>query len=98
MTKDLCHIINRCFVNIPFDRLSRHDELIRTNRIQPEIGLEGDILYKYKDQDFVEKARLLEGEGLRCTLHAPFSDLSPGARDRRILQASRDKLRRERCA
>jgi sugar phosphate isomerase/epimerase len=94
MNEKLNHIISRCFVNIPFDQLSHYDELIRTYRIRPEIGLEGDILYNHAEEEFNEKARFLEKEGLRCTLHAPFGDISPGARDRRILQASRDKLRR----
>ena len=94
MDQKLSHIIGNCFVNLPFDQLSLYDELIRKFRIQPEIGLEGEILYTFTRDNFAEKARLLEQEGLHCTLHAPFGDLSPGARDKRILEASRDKLRR----
>jgi sugar phosphate isomerase/epimerase len=94
MDQKLAHIIPRIFVNFPFDQLTLYDELIRKYRIQPEIGFEGEILYSFAIKDFKKKAELLKNEGLRCTLHAPFSDLSPGARDKRILAASRDKLRR----
>jgi sugar phosphate isomerase/epimerase len=94
MDPKLAHIIPQIFVNFPFDQLSLYDELIRKFRIQPEIGFDGEILYSFAKEDFRKKAGLLEHEGLRCTLHAPFSDLSPGARDKRILAATRDKLRR----
>jgi len=94
MDRDLSHIIANCFVNLPFDQLSLYDELIRNFRIRPEISMEGEILYTFSRNDFTEKAKFLETEGLRCTLHAPFGDLSPGALDRHILAASRDKLRR----
>jgi sugar phosphate isomerase/epimerase len=94
MDQKLSHIIPHIFVNLPFDQLSLYDELIRNFHIQPEIGLEGEILFTFTKEDFKEKARLLEQEGLHCTLHAPFGDLSPGAQDKRILEATRDKLRR----
>jgi sugar phosphate isomerase/epimerase len=94
MEKKLSHIIANCFVNLPFDQLSLYDKLIRKFRIQPEIGLEGEILYTCTKDDFAEKAKFLEHEGLHCTLHAPFGDLSPGASDKHILEATRDKLRR----
>ena len=94
MDQKLSHILANCFVNLPFDQLSRYDEQIRKYRIQPEIAFEREILYTFSRDDFRKKAQLLESLGLRCTLHAPFDDLSPGASDRRILAASRDKLRR----
>jgi len=94
MDQKLSYIIPHIFVNLPFDQLSSYDQLIRNFHIQPEIGFEGEILYNFTKDDFKEKAGLLEQEGLHCTLHAPFGDLSPGARDKQILEATRDKLRR----
>jgi len=51
-------------------------------------------LYTFSKQNFVDMANFLKNEGLRCTLHAPFHDMLPGAQDKYILQATRDKLRR----
>lgn len=83
-----------CFVSVPFNRLVKDLRKIIDNRIQPEIGLEGDVLYTVAANEFRETAGVLSAAGLACTFHAPFFDLLPGARDQNILKASREKLRR----
>lgn len=88
------HITSRCFINVPFDRLRQDINFILQNKIQPEIGLEGDILYRYSLKNFEEVALILKKEGLSCTLHAPFFDLAPGALDEHILKISREKLKK----
>lgn len=88
------HITARCFINVPYPRLVQDFDLIRTHRLQPEIGLEGEWLYTTPNKEFAAMAERLQTEGLACTLHAPFFDLMPGALDRQIRAASRDKLRR----
>jgi len=88
------HITSRCFISIPFARLRQDLHFVLAHRIQPEIALEGDALYTCAPEEFREIAAALRGAGLRCTLHAPFVDLAPGAMDRYILAASREKLRR----
>lgn len=88
------HIIKQCFINVPFNRLQRDINLILKHKIQPEIGLEGDILYNYSHQDFVNMANILQQAGLPCTFHAPFFDLSPGALDKHIRTATRNKLKK----
>jgi len=87
------HITSRCFVSIPFRRLQADLQLVVANRIQPEIGLDNDVLYSCSRQEFAEMAETLRKNRLACTLHAPFTDLAPGAADRFVLQATRDKLR-----
>nr|MBF0221911.1 sugar phosphate isomerase/epimerase [Desulfobulbaceae bacterium] len=85
---------DRCFINAPFMKLK--DGLIDVfieHQLQPEIGLEGDVLYDQSDSDFGVIARRLEENNLSCTLHAPFFDLAPGALDKEILSATRAKLR-----
>ncbi len=69
------------------------DEFIRRG-LQPEIGLESDLLYDCGRAEFAEMAGRLAENGLACTLHAPFYDLSPGAADRHIAAATRNKLER----
>ena len=94
MKNRLAHIISRCFVNIPCAEFSKYEALIRQYHINPEIGLEGDVVYTLRRHDFQNIAEFLASEGLRCTLHAPFNDMLPGAGDKYILQATREKLRR----
>jgi sugar phosphate isomerase/epimerase len=94
MDQNLSHIIEHCFVNIPFADFDKYEHIVSQNRINPEIGLDGDALYSFSRQDFLDRAKFLQDRGLRCTLHAPFHDLLPGAQDQYILQAVRDKLHR----
>ena len=92
MKQDLTRIISRCFVNIPFAEFDKYEKVVLQNRINPEIGLDGETLYTFKEKDFINRARFLQNEGLHCTLHAPFQDMLPGAVDKHVLQAVRDKL------
>jgi len=94
MKSKLEHIISQSFVNIPFADFGKYEEMVIKNRINPEIGLDGDALYTFSRQDFQDRAEFLEKESLQCTLHAPFQDIMPGAQDKYILEASRNKLRR----
>ncbi|MFA6498048.1 MAG: sugar phosphate isomerase/epimerase family protein [Desulfurivibrionaceae bacterium] len=86
------HITSRCFINFPFRRLQQELDFVLTHRIQPEIGLEGDTLYTATDAEYRAVAKSLADAGLRCTLHAPFFDLAPGALDENILAATRSKM------
>jgi sugar phosphate isomerase/epimerase len=89
------HLISRCFVNVPFDRLqNEYLDFMLTHRLQPEIGLEGDFFHSTAEGDYAAVARVLQKAGLPCTLHAPFFDLAPGASDREIRRVSREKLHR----
>jgi sugar phosphate isomerase/epimerase len=94
MAQNLAHILAHCFVNVPFAEFGKYESLVSQYRINPEIGLDGDALYTFSKQDFYDRATFLADKGLRCTLHAPFHDMLPGARDQYVLKAVRDKLRR----
>ncbi|HBI14513.1 MAG TPA: hypothetical protein DDY20_03180 [Desulfobulbaceae bacterium] len=88
-------ITSQCFINAPFEQLRQGLlPLFLAHRLRPEIGLEGDCLWTARRDEFQAVADQLHEHGLACTLHAPFSDLAPGAADRRIREITRDKLRR----
>lgn len=88
-------ITRRCFVNAPFEQLRTGLlEVFLTHRLQPEIGLEGDSLWRADDATFIAIASQFREKNLSCTLHAPFFDLNPGAIDREIRDVTRKKLRR----
>ena len=94
MENKIANIISQCFVNIPLTEFDRYLPLISQYRINPEIGLDDDALYRFTRKDFQNKAEFLTDHGLSCTLHAPFHDMLPGASDKYVLQAARHKLRR----
>jgi len=94
MEEKIANIMRRCFVNIPFTEFDRYRPLISRYRINPEIGLDNDALYSSNSRDFKNISQFLSDHGLRSTLHAPFQDMLPGARDKYVLQAVRNKLRR----
>lgn len=87
-------IIKNVQVCIPFRLLrEKHLPLVIENRINPEIGIDGDTIDTYAPKDFSDMAFLLRQEGLTITLHGPFFDLAPGGMDKKILKASRERLR-----
>jgi sugar phosphate isomerase/epimerase len=94
MENRITKIIAQCFVNIPFSDFGKYQQLIAQYRINPEIGLDSDVLYNTSRQEFLDRADFLNDLGLHTTLHAPFQDMLPGAGDKFILQAVRDKFRR----
>jgi sugar phosphate isomerase/epimerase len=83
-----------CFVTVPFLRLKQDLPAIVAQGIQPEIGLEGTVLYDEGLEDFCHVADTLHQAGLRCTLHAPFFELSAGSLDPYIRRLSRYKLQK----
>lgn len=84
----------KCFVSVPFLRLKQDLESIIDQGLQPEIGLEGTLLYEESEEDFSRVADRLAKAGLRCTLHAPFFELYPGSLDPYIRRLSRYKIQR----
>lgn len=88
-------ITRGCFINAPFHQLQQGMlDFFVQNRLQPEVGLEGDCLWNVSIDDFRNTAETLQKNGLACTLHAPFFDLAPGAIDEKIRKVTREKLRR----
>jgi sugar phosphate isomerase/epimerase len=87
-------IIRRIQVCIPFRLLKeKYLPLVLENRINPEIGVAGEVIDTHSKKDFSEMASVLRQEGLLITLHGPFYDLVPGGMDRSILKATRERLK-----
>jgi sugar phosphate isomerase/epimerase len=91
MFKDIFRKVQVC---IPFKLLKeKHLSLVLENRINPEIGIDGEVIDTYSSKDFSEIASILKQEGLSISLHGPFYDLAPGGIDKKILEATRRRLR-----
>ena len=86
---NLNDVKKRVFVSCPFDLLKeKYLTRLVQERINPEIGLNGPVLENYILRDFLDAAHVLKDEGLKCTVHAPFTDVSPGAVDKKIREIS----------
>ena len=94
--KQYSDITKKCFINAPFEQLYQGDllALFLENNLQPEIGLEGDCLWDLSIARFKTIADQFHAQGLACTVHAPFFDLSPGGFDKRVVAVTREKLGR----
>ena len=88
------NILKKVQVCIPFKLLKeKYLPLVLENRINPEIGIDGDVIDTYSRKDFSEIVSILQQEGLLITLHGPFYDLVPGGVDKKILKATRERLK-----
>ncbi len=93
MTTPIETIKKRCFFNAPWNDLKTSNlDFFLEHKLQPEIGLEGSCLYEEDHKAFEQVAACLQRQGLACTLHAPFFDLTPGGLDPYILKKTREKL------
>lgn len=91
---DMKDLIRSVHINVPFLLLKRkYLAAILKNRINPEIGLDSEALDQFSRAQFAEVARILRGEGLSITLHAPFMDMVPGSPDAIMRTATTRRLR-----
>jgi len=87
-------IIRSIQVCIPFKLLKeKYLPMVLEKRINPEIGISGDVIDTHSKREFHQIVSLIQEEGLAITLHGPFFDLVPGGMDKKILQASRERLK-----
>ncbi len=87
-------ILKKVQVNMPFKMLvDEYLDIILKEKINPEIGLDCFALDRFSVSEFRDVADLLHDAGLSITLHAPFSDLRPGAVDRKVREVTIERLR-----
>ncbi|MBW2108624.1 MAG: sugar phosphate isomerase/epimerase [Deltaproteobacteria bacterium] len=90
----LNQVIKNVQVCIPFMMLcEKHLPMVIRHRINPEIGLDGDVIDTCSPKALAEVASVLRQEGLGVTLHGPFYDLVPGGLDKTMVKATRRRLR-----
>lgn len=92
---DIERLKQQVFVCCPFDLLvNKHLPGLLKEHINPEIGLNGDILDQFQQSKFKKVAKILKKEGLICTIHAPYSDLTLGAIDRKVRRISLERIKK----
>ncbi len=84
----------RAFVACPFDMLmdKGYLDLAIEMGINLEIGLNGDILSRFPFYSFYQVSERFKQAGLRCSVHAPFIDISLGAFDPVIRQVCVNRI------
>ena len=82
----------RVFAHVPYLQMQAHLPFIIERRISPEIYLSADALDTMEPAQLAATARLLEAEGLSCTIHSPFMDLNPGSLERLLRDATRHRF------
>jgi sugar phosphate isomerase/epimerase len=69
----------RIFAHLPYTQLAAHLPFFLERHISPEVFFSGEALEALVPGELAATAALLKGEGLSCTIHAPFMDLNPGS-------------------
>lgn len=83
----------RIHVHVPYTLLWEHLDFILERKINPEIAFSADSLDTHDKGKLKEIAALFSESGIQPTIHAPFMDLSPGALDRLVREATRLRFR-----
>lgn len=79
-------------INVPYPMLLQRIDFVIQHRFCPEIYLSGDDLDTFRVDEARYLSEKLDKNGLPCTLHGPFMDLSPGGVDRKIKEVTMDRL------
>jgi sugar phosphate isomerase/epimerase len=84
----------RPFVNVPYRMVEANIPRIVNLSLGIEIYVENNLLDDLREDDVKVLSARLHAEGIECTLHAPFMDLSPGGYDRRVRTLTKEILKR----
>ena len=90
---DFRAITGRVHVNLPFGKINDRiaDCFIRQG-LNPEIGINHEVMTHYGRNDFTGMAERFLAAGLKMTVHCPFNEIFPGSPDPLIRKASRERL------
>ncbi len=85
------------FVNLPLSyahHTPQYVEMFLARGVNPELGMDTFAVQDLPLRFHQETAARFHDAGLRCAVHLPFFDLSPGSMNDRVLAATRDTIRR----
>ncbi len=82
------------FINMPYPMVKTNIKRIVDLGLGIEIYANNNVLHDLDMNDVVELSRVLQDNGIACTVHAPFMDLSPGGFDKTIKVMSKEKIKK----
>jgi sugar phosphate isomerase/epimerase len=80
------------FINAPYNMIEQSLERILDLNVGIEVYANNNVLDELDMNKVKDMSRKLQDNGIACTVHAPFMDLSPGGFDKTIRAISRDKI------
>jgi sugar phosphate isomerase/epimerase len=81
-------------VNAPYHMIKGNMERLARLGIGVEVFFSNNIIDEVDPNEVKELGRQFRERGVRCTVHAPFMDLSPGGFDKKIVAVSRERLKK----
>lgn len=81
-------------INAPYTMIRNRLQLIRELDVGVEIYFNNNTIQDIEERDVEETGKILRSEGILCSVHAPFMDLSPGAVDKQVRAVTKDKLKK----
>lgn len=83
---------HKIHAHVPYSRLGEHLEFAIANRINPEVYLPSESLDQIVWEELSIYAQTIHAAGLATTIHSAFMDLNPGAMDKTIRAATRERI------
>jgi len=76
------------FVHIPYSELSRYLSQVKKERVNLEIFFDADNLDQLRQEELDTVVSVLREGRLKCTIHGPYQNLSPGSADSKIREVT----------
>ncbi|MCS7280092.1 MAG: sugar phosphate isomerase/epimerase [Desulfobacterota bacterium] len=81
-------------INVPYDLIEANIKRIVDLNLGIEVYFENNLIDELKENQIKELSKKLKENGIICTCHAPYFDLSPGGIDRRVRSITIEKLKK----
>jgi len=81
-------------VNAPYHMIRGNMERLARLGIGVEVFFNNNIIDEVDPHEVKELGRQFRERSVRCTVHAPFMDLSPGGFDKKIVAISRERIKK----
>ncbi len=85
---------NNLFVHVPFDWFEHYRETFKAWKVYPEFLISTKLLDNFEEGELISLARDFRYKRMRCTIHAPFTDMDLGSQDVRVISLARTRLLR----
>jgi len=81
-------------VNAPYRLVRERIRRLKELDVGVEVYFDNRTIEEVDEHHGEETGKILREEGIRCTIHAPFMDLSPGGVDRDVRSITKEKLKK----
>jgi sugar phosphate isomerase/epimerase len=79
---------------MPYTKVRSNIERMMALEVGVEVFVGNNVIDEVDLDEIKTVGRELRDRGITCTLHAPYMDLSPGGMDEKVVEISRDRLKK----